>query len=77
MVARLERCSVSLAQKPKSALGRSAIEKGREGKVQRTDLDIAATVEKNIIGLDVTVNDVLLVKVLQALTGLDLLLASY
>jgi hypothetical protein len=76
MVARLDLDSVSLAQKPKSAGGVKVSQgvpdfRKRENlERKRTDLDVAAGVEKNVVALDIAVDDVLRVEVLEALAGL-------
>lgn len=38
--------------------------------VERTNFDITATIEEDIVALDVSMNDVLLMQVLQPLTSL-------
>ena len=71
MVARLDFWSVSLAQKPKSAV----VKRVRTielwfGKGERTDFDSALSVEEDVIGLDVTMDDTLTVQMSEALAGL-------
>lgn len=73
IVARLLRDSVSLAQKPKSA-------KSGKGLLATwvpsytiwplTDLNMASTIEENIVTLDIAVDDILAMQVGQSLAGL-------
>lgn len=70
MVARLDRCSVSLAQNPKSARVWLAVVQRKQACSERTNLDVATAVEEHVVTLDVSVNNVLVMEVLQALAGL-------
>lgn len=83
MVARLLLASVSLAQNPKSAGKKESCQQliaKRERKKKKkkingsqmtlTDLDIADTVKKDVVTLNITMNDVLAVQVSQTLASL-------
>jgi hypothetical protein len=69
MVARLLRCSVSLALKPKSAVEfvSYVLFMARE---LHTDLHITTSIEQNVVTLDISVNNILVVEMLQALASL-------
>ena len=69
-MARLDRCSVSLAQNPKSARVWLAVVQRKQACFERTNLDVATAIEEHVVTLDISVNDVLVVEVLQALAGL-------
>lgn len=68
MVARLDLASVSLAQKPKSAAETNVSKSPRERSFgesagrRLTNLDIATGVQEDVVALDVTVDDILAVK---------------
>lgn len=64
MVARLLRVSVSLAEKPKSAIERLANHRCGIGKRRLTDLDVATAIEQNVVTLDISMDDTLSVKML-------------
>lgn len=80
MVARLLLASVSLAQNPKSAGKKESCQqliakRERKKKINGsqmtlTDLDIADTVKKDVVTLNITMNDVLAVQVSQTLASL-------
>lgn len=70
MVARLLRCSVSLAQKPKSAVTLSVwLSLADAGRL--TNFDVAAAVKENVVTLDIAVDNVLVVQVLKTLASLE------
>lgn len=61
MVARLLFDSVSLAQKPKSAIGDilSVMLSENRYLYERTNLDIADTIQQNVVTLDITMDNIL------------------
>lgn len=77
MVARLSFCSVSLAQKPKSAVKKGKVsvsvlhqvDEGGRGD-ELTDLNVALAVEEDVVALDISVDDILLMQVIEALARL-------
>jgi len=62
MVARLLRCSVSFAQKPKSARLTLDSYSFKNTSSVLTDLDISPAVQQDIVALDIAMDDVLLVQ---------------
>ena len=70
MVLRLDFSSEILAQKPKSAVELSAGKRCHEPGSRLTDLDAATCIEKDIVRFDVTVDDVLRMKVFKTLSDL-------
>lgn len=61
---------MSLAQNPKSAGAWLAVVQRKQACLKRTNLDVATAIEEHVVTLDISVNDVLVVEVLQALAGL-------
>lgn len=61
---------MSLAQKPKSAVWILVLIKYEHRLTGLTDLDVATSIEQNIVTLDVSVNDILVVQVLETLASL-------
>lgn len=73
MVARFDLDSVSLAQKPKSAVWWLALLLLRRwsSREELTNLDVPASIQENVVGLDIAVDDLLRVKVVQATASLS------
>ena len=75
-MALLLRCSVSLAQKPKSAghgvLAKACMRSSSQifTRFSLTDLDISTGVQENVVALDIAVDDVLIMQVFQPLACL-------
>jgi hypothetical protein len=57
-VARLDLCSVSLAQNPKSAVAWLDFDYD-DAELGLTDFDVSSCIKKNIVTLDIAMNDVL------------------
>lgn len=70
MVARLDFDSVSLAQKPKSAVGIVSNGKVR-GENERTDFDISYTIQQDIVTLDISMDNVLTMQVSKTFARLE------
>lgn len=61
---------MSLAQKPKSAAVLLVLVDYQIWTAKLTNLDVATPIEQNIVTLDISVNDVLVVQVLKTLASL-------
>lgn len=61
MVARLDFCSVSLAQKPKSAKKVRTVSFGSPGPqlIKRTNLHVTMRIQENVVRFDVSVDNIL------------------
>jgi hypothetical protein len=70
MVARFDFDSVSLAQNPKSAVKLLASVANRELDIF-TNFDVTASIEENVITLDIAVNDTLLMQMFESTAGLE------
>jgi hypothetical protein len=70
MVARLLRCSVSLAQKPKSAGKGSAWRLDSANGRRLTNFHVTAAIKQDIVALDISVYDVLVMQMLQTFASL-------
>lgn len=71
MVVRLLWLSLICAQKPKSAVKCIRLDRRWRFRIQHTELDVAFLGKQNVVRLDVSMNDALGVKMLQAVEGLE------